>query len=580
MKLKLWMTSALVSAGLLSACSPFDLSGTRPLPQPSSGLGITPDPKGPKPFPVTNPLPIAPGAPTSGLAREADPFMNAPKDAAGVSESDAMAGGGSDSSNQSAPEEPSPVEQSAEPTAQPTASGSAEPTASPEVSASPELQAATNFFFFSYDDSASTAGVEQSKYALKNNRPVQSSWVRPWEFLSYENFAQQNLQSTGVFKVSMGLWQHEAAGQSGQTALDMGVHVVGPEITTAERRNLALTLVIDVSGSMNNAAINPQQGGATPSLLELVKVGLKNLPSQLKAGDVVNVVSFSTEAKVLLENWAYEGDASAFLSVVNQLATEGGTNLDAGLNKGYQLAQKSYSTGKINRVVMLTDAFANQGTVDPGVISKNTRINNLEGIYFSGLGFGQDFQEAFLNELTEAGKGTYFAVHTEQDAKNTFGERFMSLVNIAARDVRFRLDYPAQLKRTHSAAEQSSQVESEVDPIHFSYNTSQYFLEGFQTNGETSLNNAKFKLTIAYTDPVTGAAKTEVQEKSFSELLNQDLNNIKDARVITTLTSALTGKISPEQARKDLDELLKAHSSSLANEYKGYLDSWLKMKGL
>lgn len=96
------------------------------------------------------------------------------------------------SANQSAPSatatpaaSPTPMA-SASASAAPSASPSETPTASPteaDVAAAtptPEpLQ--TDFFYFSYDDSASTAGVEQTKYALKTNNLPQPAWVRPWE---------------------------------------------------------------------------------------------------------------------------------------------------------------------------------------------------------------------------------------------------------------------------------------------------------------------------------------------------------------------------------------------------------------
>lgn len=587
MKKLSWTLVGLLAFSLNTACS--DIGGTTVNPidiRPSSGLGITPDPKGPKPLPGVN----------LDLHLPASAMRDAQKNNGLGSEANASSGaytGGTDApptvplttddATQILPEQPEP-QPTAQPTAQPTpeASASSEPLPTASASASADLQQNQQFFYFSYDDSASTAGVEQTKFALSKASPSlpQASWVRPWEFLSLEPFAQQGLTDTETFKLSMGLWQHQSPDQVDQTAYDLGVHVVGPQTTLSQRRNLALTLVLDVSGSMNNGSVALNENGSAASLLEIAKKGLKALPQQLKKGDVVNLVTFSTGTQVLMDALAYQDDASQWNKIVDALTTEGGTNLNAGLKTGYEQAQKIYDPKKINRVIMLTDAFANQGSVDASVIAEHTRINDLEGIYFSGLGFGERFNEGFLNTLTEAGKGTYFSVITEQDATRAFGERFLSLVDIAARNVRFRLDYPAGLERTHSAAEQSSQVASEVQPIHFSSNTSQYFLEGFKTDGESTLGSGQFKLTINYTDPVTGAEKTDVLEKSFQEILNQDLNNIKDAKVITLLTSVITGQLTAEQARQQLDTLLQSHSSSLADEYKAYLETYLKLKGL
>lgn len=449
-----------------------------------------------------------------------------------------------------------------------------EPTSDPEAQSSAAQQQTRGYFYFSYDDSASTAGVEQTLYALENGLLPNQSWVRPWEFLSAESFAHApETQQAGPFTISAGLWQH-ALPDSTATAYDLGIHISAPQISREQRQNLVLTLVVDVSGSMNNASgINNR----SESLLEVAQAGLRTLPHQLKAGDKLNLVSFSTEAKVLLENWIYQGDPSAFLAAVNGLRTEGGTNLNAGLNQAYTLARAQFQPDAINRVVMLTDAYANRGQIDASVIAQHTRHEDREGIYFSGLGFGADFNEAFLNELTEAGKGSYFSIITSEDAERSFGERFMALVNVAARDVRFRLDYPASLKHSGSAAEERSQVATEVQPVHFSYNTAQFFLERFQTEGEQELRQELFSLTLNYLDPITLKAQEAIVHFPLEQIRNQNLTSLKDARLVLLLTEAIRGQLSAAQARAEMEQLLASHSSPLASRYKTYLETWLKL---
>lgn len=574
---KIWNLIAALSLTLMVSCQDLDLPGSQNAHLNPDQSSITPSPKGPKPLDgislpreSTNLNPGAGKASSDLNHNQADtvPLAPMPEPENATAETQPgqpptpTAGAATDNSQQNGQIQPIPS-----PTATPTA----------DNSPSPEQQS-SDYFYFSYDDSASTAGVEQTKYALKHGYAPNPSWVRPWEFLSAENFKSESPEDLGTFKVAMGLWQHSAAGQDNQLDYDLGVNVIGPTITNAERRNLVLTLVVDVSGSMENTSVQVKDG-QVPTLLELVRHGLETLADQLKPGDVVNLVAFSTTADTRLDSFEYQGDKTAFLKAVDSLQGLNGTNLNAGLDLGYQLAQKDYDAQKINRVIMLTDAFANQGTVDPSIISRHTRINDLEGIYFSGLGFGYDFHEGFLNELTEAGKGTYFSVITQTDAERAFGERFMSLVNIAARNVRFRLDYPASLKRTVSNAEESSKNAEEVNPIHFSYNTSQYFLERFTANSESPLNDGKFKLTIEYSDPVTGEAKTEVLEKSLEEIRNQELGNIQDARMVTLFTALIRGEVSPEQARQEAQALMLAHSSSLTTEYGDYINTWLELKG-
>ena len=176
----------------------------------------------------------------------------------------------------------------------------------------------------------------------------------------------------------------------------------------------------------------------------------------------------------------------------------GSTNLAAGIDAAYQAALNTYDPEKTNRVIILTDAYANTGQIDPAIIAQNVVINNQEGIYFSGLGISDDFNEAFLNELTEAGKGAYFSIVTQNDAQRAFKDRFIALLSIAAKDVQFRMDYPGLLKHDETAAEETSGDPGEVQTTNFSYNTSQYFFEGFLLESGEVLPESTFKLTINY----------------------------------------------------------------------------------
>ncbi len=585
--MKKYLPPLLALTLVISACAPTE-TPTSPTTPGGTGVdvtgNITPLPKGPKELDgirVPNAAGgfSAPNVPLAERSLETAPAADAMSGGDAGSAAGFPAGAPTNATTDMADDALVPTEPTAQPTAAPTPAATSAPDSAepdPVETTAPEVSTAQNFFYFSYDDSASTAGVEQTKFALTRSNPVlpNPAWVRPWEFLNYETFNSNNLQNTGTFQVAMGLWQHQV---NNQNAYDLGVQVKTPTVTKAERQNVVLTLLLDVSGSMNMASVSLDESQDVPSLMEVAKAGLRALPQQLKAGDVVNLVTFSNTANARLTNWEYTGDDSEWQQQVNALRTEGGTNLNAGLEKAYELAQSAYSTTKTNRVMMLTDAFANAGTVNAEIIARNTEINDAEGIYFSGLGFGFNFNEAFLNTLTEAGKGSYTSIITPTDAERAFGERFIALTQIAARNVRFRLDYPASLQRTVSAAEQSSQVASEVDPIHFAANSSQYFLERFTADGEAAVSG-DIQLTIDYTDPRTGETRQEVLGMNVSELFNKEISSIKDARMVTLLTQLIQGKVTAEEAQAEMDNLLQGHSSTLASEYQQLIKTWMALQ--
>lgn len=440
------------------------------------------------------------------------------------------------------------------PTPIPTATPTPLPTPTPTPL--PEPSKLRDFFYFSYDDSASTAAVELVKTELNRGQIPNASLARPWEFLNQIHFPYADQEETGLFRVSMGIDKIEDPENPFLDSYDLGVHVTAPALCRQARPPMVLTLVIDISGSMEEFTNSVYEWGATGTKkMDLVRSGLNRLKQELVPGDVVNLVTFSDTATTKAENLILPEAASAFNDQIQALRTEGGTNLNAGLQEAYRVARKYYQPDKTNRVLMLTDAYANQGEIDPLLISRQTQINDKAGIYFSGLGFGADFNEGFLNQLTEVGKGAYYAIVNETDAQRAFGERFLALTHAAARNVRFKLDYPAWLSHGESAAEEVSIVAEGVQPTHFSFNTSQFFLERFRANKNPNKANDTLRLEISYTLPSTGEKRTEVYEKPLSALLGKEQASIQNARLVTALTGLIQGNLSPERVRKEIPNL-------------------------
>ncbi len=425
----------------------------------------------------------------------------------------------------------------------------------------------SNHFYFSYDDSASTASVELVKYMLENDMIPDRHLSRPWEFFNFETFEESVLESLGTFKVSIGL-KHNSIGSSSEATnqYHLGIHLKSPSQSKAQRKSTVLTLLVDTSGSMTTTSF---LGDDSYSLLELVQRGLTTLTGALKEGDIVNLVSFSDESRVLLENVQYSQLNGLFLPQVRVLQAGGSTNLYSGIQKAYKIAGKHHDKNKWNRVIILTDAYANVGEVDSATISKFAKYNEADKIYFSGLGIGANFNEAFLNELTEAGRGAYFSLVTKNDAERAFRERFIALLSVAAGSVRFRLDFPSSLSHLSSASEEVSQNKQEVQPTNFSYNTSQYFYETFGDEDELD-NDEKFTLTISYIDS-DGNSVEETTTKTIRQILNREISNIRDSEAIYLLNRLIAEELEPEDVLQSLSQYDSTNTSALFRKYKGLI---------
>ena len=449
----------------------------------------------------------------------------------------------------------------------PIPGGTSGPTSGPTSTSTPDPS--INYFYFSYDDSASTAAVELVKYQINNGQQVASNLARPWEFLNFEEFSPAATENTGLFDISMGIWKRPALEAGFADEYKLGVYLASPVIEKETRKNVVITLVVDISGSM--ATTTTRVDNVTTTRMDIVKYGLGRMVESLKAGDVINVITFDTTARIVAQGLTYENNLADYMAIVDALAPTGTTNLADGVDKGYQAAFATFDPAKTNRIVMLTDAFANTGVIDTSIISNNIVINNMEGIYFSGLGISLNFNEAFLNEIVEAGKGAYFTLATKNDAARAFTDRFCALLTVAAKDVQFRLDYPMGLIHDESASEQSSTDPADVQPTNFSYNTSQYFFEGFKTEQSSDFTSETFKLTIMYKNPDDGTPVTEVYEKPVSALLDVDNNLLRDAETIFLLTQLIGKQQGVAAVNQVLNTYYTNYTSPLFDEYLGLI---------
>ena len=248
-------------------------------------------------------------------------------------------------------------------------------------------------------------------------------------------------------------------------------------------------------------------------------------------------------ARIVVEDVDFFTDE--YDSYINNINANGGTNLGAGIELAYDVANFHYDENKAKRVVILTDAYANIGLTIPDLIVANTLKNNNEGIYFAGVGIGPNFEENFLNELTDLGKGTYRALITPQDATRIFVDGFMSFIDNAVDNVRFKIEYPGNLTHYVSAAEEVSQNPEEVQPIGFSYNSEQFFFEAFHSDTPL-LANQEFTLEIEYDDEL-GQRTTESITLPLYDLLGRGEKKIKTAASIVTLANLVNGLMTCDQ---------------------------------
>ena len=219
---------------------------------------------------------------------------------------------------------------------------------------------------------------------------------------------------------------------SDEVLLRLGVKA--REVAERDRPAASLTFVIDTSGSM-----------AREDRLGLVKQSLTLLVDRLDRDDTVAIVTYGSDARVVLEPTSVR-DAATILRHIDELSTDGSTNAEAGLELGYALAAHSFREEGINRVVLASDGVANTGETDPEAILRRIRWDASLGVQLVTVGFGMgNYNDVLMEQLADKGDGFYAYVNTLDDARTLFAEQLGSTLQSVALDARAQVEFDPTL---------------------------------------------------------------------------------------------------------------------------------------
>jgi len=232
----------------------------------------------------------------------------------------------------------------------------------------------------------------------------------------------------------------------------MRVGIKGRDIDARSRKPANLVFVIDTSGSMNRE-----------DRITLVKRSLHLLLDELRPDDTVGIVAYSNNARVVLEPAALGGggggdddnerDARVRLAGSDEVARaidglwpDGGTNAEAGLSLGYEMASRAFRPGAINRIVLCSDGVANIGATGAESILESVRREADRGIHLSAIGVGMgNYNDVLLERLANRGDGNYYYVDDIDEARRVFVENLTGTLQTIAKDAKVQVEFDPRL---------------------------------------------------------------------------------------------------------------------------------------
>ena len=384
----------------------------------------------------------------------------------------------------------------------------------------------------SADDSNSMASPALVRRLIKSGQGVPPYLVRTYEFLNYYRIAYEPADQGHVRVVP-----ELRPGKTGEYDLQIGL---ASETAPATHRPMTLTFVLDTSGSMG-----------AEGRFDRALAAVKAIAAQMRAGDVISLVTWNTGAAVVLDAYTVTGPGDGTLAAtLNGLAVNGGTDLSGGLQKGYQIALAHYDPTRMNRVIMVSDGEANVGVTDANTIGMASHTGDSEGIYLVGVNVGTEAGDDLMNVVTDKGRGASVFLDSIDEANAMFGARFDETMEIAAHGVRLELTVPWYMQMKTFSGEQSSTNMNLVDPQHLAPNDAMVFDETFAPCSASLFNPDDLVMAKAtYETPIIHQKQEDWVQMTLGAMLAAPAPHLAKGQAIVAYAEVL--KKAPGLPAKD-----------------------------
>jgi hypothetical protein len=193
---------------------------------------------------------------------------------------------------------------------------------------------------------------------------------------------------------------------------------------------LNISLVVDISGSMEGH-----------DRLDALKKALLSYVKKLRPTDVVSLISFSDNSKILVPAQKV-GNGQYLRDMIEDLQASGGTDIYKGMVDGYEQVLMNFIPTSTNRVILLTDGY---GITPVDVMLAKSKEYNKKGIELSTIGVGEGYNQSLLSLLATAGGGLISFIVDSKDISTAFEKDLTSVLSPCAKDLTVEILYNNQI---------------------------------------------------------------------------------------------------------------------------------------
>ncbi len=228
----------------------------------------------------------------------------------------------------------------------------------------------------------------------------------------------------------------------------------------ASRQPIALALVVDRSGSMNDMAgpRAPVPVEQPPSLrkvlqrpfmqpterrtkMSVTRDAAERLVDAMSDGDQLALISFSDVAQLDLPLTPLStASRTTVRGAIRGLRPDAMTNLHDGLRLAFEQFDEATRRMYVCKVVVITDGLANVGVTSVDGLASVVQPAAVQAITISAIGVGLEYNSAVLGAVGRAGNGDYYHIETASGVDDILQRELQAASTVRVRGVEIEIE--------------------------------------------------------------------------------------------------------------------------------------------
>ena len=245
------------------------------------------------------------------------------------------------------------------------------------------------------------ASADRGEYVAESGQIIPADEVHVHSYVSRIDYGYPD--PSGPIGITMQT-SHSRVSTAGQELLlQIGMQGRRGEFESIPRINIVF--LFDASGSMS-----------APDKIAYVRKGMETLVSRLRPGDVLSVIAFSEEPRVILPATPMRlVDSEALVESVRNVLPDGIAEMEGAYREAHRQVSSNYDPDGINRILLLSD-----GLFETGNLLDLAEGYFDEGVGTTTIGMGQAFNLELMAEMGKAGGGSSRFLNDEEKIHEVF----------------------------------------------------------------------------------------------------------------------------------------------------------------